>query len=54
VATSVSPTWPGRGALRLRDRQRLVDEVAELATDEADRAEAAEVSAIMEDLRAPG
>ncbi|MEX1164232.1 MAG: hypothetical protein WEB03_11700 [Nitriliruptor sp.] len=41
-------------ALRLRDRQRLVDEVAELATDEADRAEAAEVAALMEDLRAPG
>jgi hypothetical protein len=32
-------------ALRLRDRQRLTDEVAELATDEADRAEAAEVAA---------
>lgn len=41
-------------ALRLRDRQRLIDEVAELAADEADRAEAAEVAAMMEDLRAPG
>jgi hypothetical protein len=41
-------------ALRLRDRQRLIDEVAELATDEADRIEAAEVAAMMEDLRAPG
>jgi Arc/MetJ-type ribon-helix-helix transcriptional regulator len=40
-------------AQRLRDRQRLIDEVAELAVDEADRAEAAEVAAIMEDLRAP-
>jgi Arc/MetJ-type ribon-helix-helix transcriptional regulator len=39
-------------AQRLRDRQRLVDEVAELAGDETDRAEAAEVAAIMEDLRA--
>ncbi len=44
-------------ALRLRDRQRLIDEVAELAADEADRTEAAEVAAVaamMEDLRAPG
>jgi Arc/MetJ-type ribon-helix-helix transcriptional regulator len=41
-------------ALRLRDRQRLIDEVAELATDGADRAEAAEISAMMEELRAPG
>lgn len=41
-------------ALRLRDRQRLIDEVAELAADEADRTEAAEVAAMMEDLRAPG
>jgi hypothetical protein len=32
-------------ALRLRDRQRLIDEAAELAADEA---------AMMEDLRAPG
>jgi Arc/MetJ-type ribon-helix-helix transcriptional regulator len=40
-------------AQRLRDRQRLIDEVAELAVDEADRAEAAEVAATMEDLRAP-
>jgi Arc/MetJ-type ribon-helix-helix transcriptional regulator len=41
-------------ALRLRDRQRLIDEVAELATDESDRAEAAAVAAMMEDLREPG
>jgi hypothetical protein len=41
-------------AQRLRDRQRLMDEVAELAEDEQDRAEAAEVAAMMEDLRAPG
>ena len=40
-------------AQRLRDRQRLIDEVAELATDESDREEAAAVSAMMEDLRAP-
>ncbi len=40
-------------AQRLRDRQRLIDEVAVLAADDADRAEAAEVSAAMEDLRAP-
>jgi Arc/MetJ-type ribon-helix-helix transcriptional regulator len=40
-------------AQRLRDRQRLIDEVAELATDEADRAEAAQVATMMEDLRAP-
>jgi Arc/MetJ-type ribon-helix-helix transcriptional regulator len=40
-------------AQRLRDRQRLMDEVAELAEDEQDRTEAAEVAAIMEDLRAP-
>ena len=40
-------------AQRLRERQRLIDEVAELAADEADRAEAAEVAAMMEDLRAP-
>jgi Arc/MetJ-type ribon-helix-helix transcriptional regulator len=40
-------------AQRLRDRQRLIDEVAELAADEADRAEAAEVAGMMEDLRAP-
>lgn len=38
---------------RLRDRQRLIDEVADLATDEADRAEAAQVATVMEDLRAP-
>lgn len=41
-------------ALRLRDRERLIDEVAELAAHDADRAEAAEVAAMMEDLRAPG
>jgi hypothetical protein len=41
-------------ALRLRDRQRLIDEVAELAADDADRIEAAKVAAMMEDLRAPG
>jgi hypothetical protein len=41
-------------AQRLRDRQRLLDEVAALAADEADRVEAAEVAALMEDLRAPG
>jgi Arc/MetJ-type ribon-helix-helix transcriptional regulator len=41
-------------AQRLRDRQRLIDEVAELAEDEEDRAEAAQVAAMMEDLRAPG
>jgi Arc/MetJ-type ribon-helix-helix transcriptional regulator len=40
-------------AQRLRDRQPLIDEVAELASDEADRAEAAKVAAEMEDLRAP-
>jgi hypothetical protein len=41
-------------AQRLRDRQRLIDEVAALAEDEQDLAEAAEVAAMMEDLRAPG
>ena len=41
-------------AQRLRNRQRLVEEVAALAADEQDRAEAAEVAAMMEDLRAPG
>ena len=41
-------------AERLRDHQRLIDEVAELAADETDRAEAAEVAAMMEDLRTPG
>jgi Arc/MetJ-type ribon-helix-helix transcriptional regulator len=41
-------------AQRLRDRQRLIDEVAELASDATDRVEAAEVAAMMEDLRAPG
>lgn len=41
-------------AQRLRDRQRLIDEVSALAEDEQDRAEAAEVAAMMEELRAPG
>lgn len=40
-------------AQRLRERQRLLVEVADLAADEADRAEAAEVATMMEDLRAP-
>lgn len=40
-------------AQRLRNRQRLIEEVAALAEDEHDRAEAAEVAAMMEDLRAP-
>jgi Arc/MetJ-type ribon-helix-helix transcriptional regulator len=40
-------------AQRLRDRQHVLDEVAELMADEADRAEAAAVAAMMEDLRAP-
>lgn len=40
-------------AQRLRDRQRLIDEVAELAADEGDRTEAAEVAAMMADLRPP-
>jgi Arc/MetJ-type ribon-helix-helix transcriptional regulator len=40
-------------AQRLRDRQRLIDEVAALAEDEQDRAEAVEVAAMMEELRAP-
>ena len=40
-------------AERLRDRQRLIDEVEALAADEDDRKEAAAVSAMMEDLRAP-
>ncbi len=41
-------------AQRLRDRQRLIEEVAVLAEDPRDRAEAADVAAMMEDLRAPG
>jgi Arc/MetJ-type ribon-helix-helix transcriptional regulator len=41
-------------AQRLRDRQRLIDEVSALADDEQDRAEAAAVAAMMEELRAPG
>jgi Arc/MetJ-type ribon-helix-helix transcriptional regulator len=40
-------------AQRLRDRQRLIDEVSALADDEQDRAEAAAVAAMMEELRAP-
>jgi Arc/MetJ-type ribon-helix-helix transcriptional regulator len=40
-------------AQRLRERQRLLEEVADLAADEGDRAETAEVAAMMEDLRAP-
>lgn len=40
-------------AQRLRERQRLIDEVAELAADETDRAEATEVAAMMENLPAP-
>ena len=40
-------------AQRLRDRQRLIEEAAELGADGDDRAEAAEVAAMMEDLRAP-
>jgi len=38
-------------AERLRDHRRLIDEVAELAADESDRTEAAEVAAVMGDLR---
>lgn len=40
-------------AQRVRDRRRLAAEAAALAEDEADRAEAAAVRAMMEDLRAP-
>ena len=40
-------------ARRLRDRSRVAAEVAVLSEDEDDRAEAAAVSAMMEDLRAP-
>lgn len=40
-------------ASRLRDRHRLASEAEALAEDEADRAEAAAVSELMEDLRAP-
>ncbi len=40
-------------AARLRERRRIAAEAAELAHDEADRAEAAAVNALMEDLRAP-
>lgn len=40
-------------ARRLRDRARLIEEAAALADDVDDRAEAAAVAAMMEDLRAP-
>lgn len=40
-------------ASRLRDRHRLAAEAEALAEDEADHAEAAAVSELMEDLRAP-
>jgi Arc/MetJ-type ribon-helix-helix transcriptional regulator len=40
-------------AQRLRDRATLAAEAAALAEDEHDRAEAATVAEIMEDLRAP-
>lgn len=40
-------------AKRLRDRQRLTAEAAALGQDEADRAELAAVSEMMEELRAP-
>lgn len=40
-------------AQRLRDRQRLAHEARALAEDDGDRAEAAVVRAMMEDLRAP-
>lgn len=40
-------------AQRLRDRGRLAAEAAALAQDEDDRAEAARVAELMEDLRAP-
>ena len=40
-------------AARLRDRGRLRAEAAALAADRDDRAEVAEVAAIMDDLRAP-
>jgi Arc/MetJ-type ribon-helix-helix transcriptional regulator len=40
-------------AQRLRDRPRLAEEAAALAADEHDRAEAAAVAEMMEDLRAP-
>jgi len=58
-ATGISRSEAARRGLvaaaqRLRDRQRLIDEVAALAEDEHDRAEAAEVAAMMEQLRAPG
>lgn len=38
---------------RLHDRERLRQEVADLAADEQDRTEAARVAGMMEDLRAP-
>jgi Arc/MetJ-type ribon-helix-helix transcriptional regulator len=57
-ATSLSRSEAVRRGLvvaaqRIRDRQRLIEEVADLAADQADRAEAAEIAAMMEDLRAP-
>lgn len=57
-ATGVSRSDAVRGGLiaaaqKLRDRRRLVDEVAALAADDADREEAAAVSGMMEELRAP-
>ena len=42
-----------QAAQQLRDRRRLAAEAAALAEDEQDRAEAAAVSEMMEDLRAP-
>lgn len=40
-------------ARRLRDRRQLAEEAQALAHDEQDRAQAAAVRDIMEDLRAP-
>lgn len=40
-------------ASRLRDRHRLAAEAEALAEDQADRAEAAAVNELVEDLRAP-
>jgi Arc/MetJ-type ribon-helix-helix transcriptional regulator len=40
-------------AWRLRDRRRLAEEAQALGEDEEDRAEAAAVRDMMEDLRAP-
>lgn len=41
-------------AERLRDRDRLIAEVAALEADEADRREMQEIADLMEALRAPG